>query len=170
MLLDHLSIKAARLSSRSEKEEGEDAAAQRLRCSDVFSKTVIFFSFLFLIAGTYYFFCLPDGRVFWFVFALYILRHIYKKNSGLNKIFSGFFFFLFEDFGVALWSHDCLAFVCQRGCAAAVRLGMCVCLNLHARVLSPSHPYPSLSFSSSTSFIHKLQQLLTAIFTLASSC
>lgn len=65
MLLDYLPIKSSTAEFCSEKEEGEDAAALRLRCSDVFSKTVFILSFFFLLPALIFFvFCLPDGRVF----------------------------------------------------------------------------------------------------------
>lgn len=107
-----------------------------------------------------------------YIFSVTFIRRI----VGLIKTFLvSFFFPFFGDFGVALRSHDCLAFVRQRGCAAAaaaVRLGTCASEPACARVFSiQSSPLPpSLSFSSSTRFIHKMQQHLTAIFTLASSC
>lgn len=131
---------------------------------------------LFFLITAHIFFCLcvwTSRRCFDF-YLLYIFCHIYKKKCGLNKRFSGFRFSILRIFRVALWSHDCLAFVCPRGCAsaaAAVQLGTCASEPACTRAFAvPSSPLPFLSSYSSTSFIHKMQQHLTAIFTLASSC
>lgn len=101
-------------------EKDEDAAALRPRCSDFFSKTVNqCLIFLFFCRHLFFVFCLPDGRVF-DLYLLYIFSVTFiRRIVWLIKDFSGCLFFLIEDFGVALWSHDCLASDCQRGCAAA---------------------------------------------------
>lgn len=139
-------------SCSSEKDEDEDAAALRPRCSDFFSKTVNqFLIFLFFCRHLFFVFCLPDGRVF-DLYLLYIFSVTFIRIVGLIKDFSGCLFFLIEDFGVALWSHDCLASDCQRGCAAAVvRLGTCVSEAACTRASSTPSPHP-LHPSSSHQF------------------
>lgn len=101
-------------SCSSEKDEDEDAAALRPRCSDFFSKTVNqCLIFLFFCQHLFFVFCLPDGRVF-DLYLLYIFSVTFiRRIVWLIKDFSGCLFFLIEDFGVALWSHDCLASDCQ---------------------------------------------------------